>query len=165
MEPKKKFWRKNGGGCSFLKLWTKSKLTKQLVVATCPEYTSMQRHTLRILRCMPDVTTIGVHGIGGIGKTSVLKAVVDFPPINSCLMWLFGANEDRELRIIELVDLWIKEGLVAGNNLTDSRKKGCDIVDILVDACLLQRLEGGLSIKMHDLIRDFVSIWLDRQVD
>jgi hypothetical protein len=81
MEPKKKFWRKNGGGCSFLKLWTKSKLTKQPVVTTCPEYTSMECHTLRILRCMPDVTTIGVHGIGGIGKTSVLKAVIDFPPI------------------------------------------------------------------------------------
>ena len=25
---------------------------------------------------MPDVTTIGVHGIGGIGKTGVLKAVI-----------------------------------------------------------------------------------------
>uniref|UniRef100_A0A2N9FWZ0 Uncharacterized protein n=1 Tax=Fagus sylvatica TaxID=28930 RepID=A0A2N9FWZ0_FAGSY len=360
MEPKKKFWRKNGGGCSFLKLWTKSKLTKQPVVTTCPEYTSMERHTLRILRCMPDVTTIGVHGIGGIGKTSVLKAVIDFPPIkllfdvviwvsvsrnwstrkiqdqvlrqlslstsqdsetnheiamrlfdalqsqrfllllddvwehisldligipqpameNGCKMilstrsrdvcrimaadrmvqmerllpeeawelfqeqlgWIIDSGskmwhyartivekchglplliivtgralakendafawrlalkefshrngiykklqfsfdrleslelkscflycaifpEDRELRIIELVDLWIKEGLVAGNNLTDSRKKGCDIVDILVDASLLQILEGGVSIKMHDLIRDFVSIWLDRQVD
>uniref|UniRef100_A0A2N9EX77 Uncharacterized protein n=1 Tax=Fagus sylvatica TaxID=28930 RepID=A0A2N9EX77_FAGSY len=308
MEPMKKFWRKNGGGCSFLKLWTKSKLTKQPVVTTCPEYTSMERHTLRILRCMPDVTTIGVHGIGGIGKTSVLKTVIDFPPIkllfdvviwvsvsrnwstrkiqdqvangfclllddvwehisldligipqpameNGCKMilstrsrdvcrimaadrmvqmerllpeeawelfqeqlgWIIDSGralakendafawrlalkefshrngiykklqfsfdrleslelkscflycaifpEDRELRIIELVDLWIKEGLVAGNNLTDSRKKGCDIVDILVDASLLQILEGGVSIKMHDLIRDFVSIWLDRQVD
>jgi hypothetical protein len=85
--------------------------------------------------------------------------------LKSCFLYCALFPEDRELRIIELVDLWIKEGLVAGNNLTDSRKKGCDIVDILVDASLLQRLEGGLSIKMHDLIRDFVSIWLDRQVD
>ena len=85
--------------------------------------------------------------------------------LKSCFLYCAIFPEDRELRIIELVDLWIKEGLVAGNNLTDSRKKGCDIVDFLVDASLLQILEGGVSIKMHDLIRDFVSIWLDRQVD
>uniref|UniRef100_A0A2N9FPJ9 NB-ARC domain-containing protein n=1 Tax=Fagus sylvatica TaxID=28930 RepID=A0A2N9FPJ9_FAGSY len=260
MEPKKKFWRKNGGGCSFLKLWTKSKLTKQPVVTTCPEYTSMERHTLRILRCMPDVTTIGVHGIGGIGKTSVLKAVIDFPPIkllfdvviwsqrfllllddvwehisldligipqpameNGCKMILSTRSRDvcrimAADRMVQMERLlpeeawelfqeqlgWIidsgsnNEGhwlrrmmlLLGGIALKEfSHRNGIykklqfsfDRLESLeLKSCFLYcaifpedrelriielRLEGGLSIKMHDLIRDFVSIWLDRQVD
>ncbi|GMY32753.1 disease resistance protein RPS5-like [Fagus crenata] len=196
MEPKKKFWRKNGGGCSFLKLWTKSKLTKQLVVATCPEYTSMQRHTLRILRCMPDVTTIGVHGIGGIGKTSVLKAVVDFPPINSCLMWLFGTIVEKchglPLLIIvtgralakendafawrhALKEFSHRNGIYKKLQFSFDRLESLELKSCFLYCALFPedrklriielRLEGGLSIKMHDLIRDFVSIWLDRQVD
>ena len=73
--------------------------------------------------------------------------------LKSCFLYCAIFPEDRELRIIELVDLWIKKGLVAGNNLTDSRKKGCDKVDILVDASLTTKKKNCFftSSLLHQL--------------
>lgn len=60
-------------------------------VSTCLKR-SIECTSLNILRCMSDVTArrIGVHGSGGIGKTSVLKALINYPIIKASLPWLFG---------------------------------------------------------------------------
>lgn len=71
----------------------------------------------------------------------------------SCLLYSSLFPEDKEVNVFEFIENCIHEGVIAGS-LGDARKRGQDIIDILVGASLLQVTEAGDSIKMHDLIRD-----------
>ncbi|KAF3956676.1 hypothetical protein CMV_018218 [Castanea mollissima] len=116
-----------------------------------------ENDALNWMRASRNFLWLSAHGIYGFeGLIQQLKFSYDrleSSELKSCFLYCVLLPEDREVGIVKLVEYWIEEGLVAGN-WTDSYKRGCDIVNILVEASLLQKLEGGLSIKMHDLIRD-----------
>ena len=116
-----------------------------------------ENDALNWMRASRKFLWLSAHGIYGFeGLIQQLKFSYDrleSPELKSCFLYCVLFPEDYEVGILKLVEYWIEEGLVAGN-WTDSYKRGCDIVNILVEASLLQKLEGGLSIKMHDLIRD-----------
>ena len=84
--------------------------------------------------------------------------------LKSCFLYCALFPEDWEVSIFDLVEYWIHEGLISGN-WTDAFKRAHDIINILVGASLLQSLEDGLSIKMHDLIRDLASGILSLEVE
>ncbi|KAL6286750.1 hypothetical protein ACE6H2_011140 [Prunus campanulata] len=65
-------------------------------------------------------------------------------------------QQDREVDISELVKCCIQEGLISGN-WSEAYQRGHDIVKTLVGASLLQSTNGGLAIKMHDVVRDLAS--------
>ncbi|ONH89720.1 hypothetical protein PRUPE_8G012000 [Prunus persica] len=77
--------------------------------------------------------------------------------IKSCFLYCAFLSEDQEVNIYELVKYYIQEGLISGN-WDDACKRGHEIVDILVGASLLQSTKGGLSIKMHAMVRDLASM-------
>ena len=84
--------------------------------------------------------------------------------LKSCFLYCALFPADWEVSIFDLVEYWIHEGLISGN-WTDAFKRAHDIINILVGASLLQSLEDGLSIKMHDLIRDLASGILSLEVE
>ena len=84
--------------------------------------------------------------------------------LKSCFLYCALFPEDWEVSIFDLVEYWIHEGLISGN-WTDAFKRAHDIINILVGASLLQSSEDGLSIKMHDLIRDLASGILSLEVE
>ncbi|XP_044480797.1 disease resistance protein RPS2-like isoform X2 [Mangifera indica] len=73
--------------------------------------------------------------------------------VKSCFLHFALFPDDQEVNIYKFIEYCIKEGLITGAQ-ADVRKRGRDIVDVLVRASLLQVTQGGKSIKMHDLIRD-----------
>ncbi|GLT84557.1 hypothetical protein SLE2022_027810 [Rubroshorea leprosula] len=67
--------------------------------------------------------------------------------------------EDYEIRKEELIEYWIEEGLIykEGKTREAMNWKGHDIVDKLVDNCLLQSVENvdeEECVSMHDLLRE-----------
>ncbi|XP_021812035.1 disease resistance protein At4g27190-like [Prunus avium] len=76
--------------------------------------------------------------------------------IKSCFLYCALFSEDREVDISELVKCCIQEGLISGN-WSEAYQRGHDIVKTLVGASLLQSTNGGLAIKMHDVVRDLAS--------
>ncbi|KAG4122903.1 hypothetical protein ERO13_D11G296704v2 [Gossypium hirsutum] len=65
---------------------------------------------------------------------------------------------DFAIREIDLVHLWIAEGLVEEMNSRQAEyDKGCAIMNRLINNCLLEvptETENGRCVKMHDLVRD-----------
>ncbi|XP_040943747.1 putative disease resistance protein At4g10780 [Gossypium hirsutum] len=60
----------------------------------------------------------------------------------------------------ELVDCWIGEGLLDEHaNLSNARNQGHFIIGSLIDACLLEKGQYNVSVKMHDVIRD-MALWI-----
>ncbi|XP_044466364.1 disease resistance protein RPS2-like isoform X2 [Mangifera indica] len=70
---------------------------------------SIERTVLKILRCLSDVMAkkIGVHGIGGIGKTTVLKTLINDPRTKSMfdLIMLVTLSRSWSVRKIQNVVL------------------------------------------------------------
>ncbi|GLT84573.1 hypothetical protein SLE2022_027940 [Rubroshorea leprosula] len=67
--------------------------------------------------------------------------------------------EDYEIRKEELIEYWIEEGLIykEGKTREAMNWKGHDILDQLVDNCLLQsdiNRSGAECVSMHDLLRE-----------
>ncbi|KAF2321948.1 hypothetical protein GH714_004761 [Hevea brasiliensis] len=73
-------------------------------------------------------------------KTDVLMSC----DIQSCFLYCALLPEDYEVNTFRLVDYWIREGLIAGNS-ADARKKGHDIVRVLIDAALLESTKRALA--------------------
>ncbi|XP_027166645.1 probable disease resistance protein At4g27220 [Coffea eugenioides] len=77
--------------------------------------------------------------------------------LKCCFLYCVLFPEDHNIEIIELINYWIQEGLVTGNS-ADASRKGFRIVRHLIEASLVEPVDG-VSIKMHDLIRDLAS-WI-----
>ncbi|XP_031251792.1 disease resistance protein At4g27190-like [Pistacia vera] len=73
--------------------------------------------------------------------------------VKSCFLHSALFPEAQEVNIYKFIEYCIQESLITGAQ-ADAHKRGHHIVDVLVHASLLQVTEGGVSIKMHDLIRD-----------
>uniref|UniRef100_A0A2P2JHR7 Uncharacterized protein MANES_11G129900 n=2 Tax=Rhizophora mucronata TaxID=61149 RepID=A0A2P2JHR7_RHIMU len=74
--------------------------------------------------------------------------------LQGCFLYCALFPQDYQFKISTLVEYWIREGLIAGN-AEDAREIGDKIVKILVDAALLESVEDGRGIKIHQLIKDF----------
>ena len=127
-----------------------------------------ENDTLVWMHAWKEFSQCRAHGIYGyealIQKLKFSYDRLEGPDVKSCFLYCALFPEDQEISIDKLVDYWIQEGLVAGNR-PDSYKRGRDIVDILVGASLLQSVQVGLSIKMHNLIRDLASRILSLEVE
>ncbi|GLT84563.1 hypothetical protein SLE2022_027860 [Rubroshorea leprosula] len=64
--------------------------------------------------------------------------------------------EDYEIRKEELIEYWIEEGLIykEGKTREAMNWKGHDILDKLVNNCLLQSVKIEECVSMHDLLRE-----------
>ncbi|XP_058106033.1 probable disease resistance protein At4g27220 isoform X1 [Magnolia sinica] len=82
--------------------------------------------------------------------------------IKSCFLYCSLFPEDYEIPIDWLVRYWaMEEGFIKNvNNLEEASNKGHDILERIMDACLLEQgYEGNENIRMHDLLRD-LAIWI-----
>ncbi|XP_057801573.1 putative late blight resistance protein homolog R1B-23 [Salvia miltiorrhiza] len=86
-------------------------------------------------------------------------------PNNSkpCLLYMAGFPEDQEIRVFELVNLWISEGFVTCSNGSKSLEEEAeDCFDDLVERSLVlvtsRRKSDGKtkSCRLHDLVREFL---------
>ncbi|KAK9117948.1 hypothetical protein Scep_016041 [Stephania cephalantha] len=68
---------------------------------------------------------------------------------------------DHSIRNDEIIRHWIGEGFLDGfENLNEAYDKGCSIIGILIDVCLLESgAHRNITVKMHDVIRD-MAIWI-----
>ena len=127
-----------------------------------------ENDALRWMHASREFSQCSAHGIYGLKSIEQQMKFsydrLEGPDFKSCLLYCALLPEDREVSVFELVEYWIEEGLISGN-CTDTYKRGHDIVDVLVGAYLLQSSECGLSIKMHDLIRDLASVILSLEAE
>ncbi|GLT40770.1 hypothetical protein SLA2020_148800 [Shorea laevis] len=79
------------------------------------------------------------------------------PQCQECFLYCALYPEDHEIWKDELIEYWIEEGLIykEGKTREAMNWKGHDIVDKLVDNCLLELVRGGeYLVSMHDLLRE-----------
>ncbi|XP_040943750.1 disease resistance protein SUMM2 [Gossypium hirsutum] len=101
----------------------------------------------------------------GVGKEMYpkLKFSYDCLPderFRSCFLYCSLYPEDYLIQKDELVDCWIGEGLLDEHaNLSNARNQGHFIIGSLIDACLLEKGQYNVSVKMHDVIRD-MALWI-----
>ncbi|KAA8535586.1 hypothetical protein F0562_030588 [Nyssa sinensis] len=108
----------------------------------------------RALRELLLPSTLGIHGTEAVLKQ--LKFSYDklkTRDIKSCFLYCALLPEDHEVNISELINYFICEGLVTGNS-TDAHKNGCDIIEVLVEAAMLESTHDGLSVRMHYIVRE-----------
>ncbi|KAJ9671989.1 hypothetical protein PVL29_025575 [Vitis rotundifolia] len=84
--------------------------------------------------------------------------------IQSCFLYCSLYPEDFSIKISELVQCWLGEGLLdvdEQQSYEDIYKSGVALVENLKDCCLLENGDGRRSrtVKMHDVVRD-VAIWI-----
>ncbi|KAK2979369.1 hypothetical protein RJ640_018449 [Escallonia rubra] len=74
--------------------------------------------------------------------------------------FLFSAlyQEGQGIKASELIKHCIQEGFISGH-LADACQRGGDIVESLLDADLLETTDDGLTVTMHDVIRD-LALWI-----
>ncbi|GLT40757.1 hypothetical protein SLA2020_148690 [Shorea laevis] len=79
------------------------------------------------------------------------------PQCQECFLYCALYPEDAEIEKEELIEHWIEEGLIYKGGITREAMnwKGHDIVDKLVDNCLLELVRGDKDwVSMHDLLRE-----------
>ncbi|KAG5223865.1 disease resistance protein [Salix suchowensis] len=75
--------------------------------------------------------------------------------LQQCFLYCGLYPEDFEIPRENLIDYLIDKGVVKRQKSREAEiNKGHTMLDRLERACLLERLPGGTSVKMHDLIRD-----------
>lgn len=64
-------------------------------------------------------------------------------------------KESQEITVSEVGsgEALYQRGHIISGNLADSLEKGYEIVEILTDACLLEKTNDGLAVKMQKVIR------------
>lgn len=84
--------------------------------------------------------------------------------LQQCFLYCCLYPENYSIKVSELIQCWIAEGLIDENHRTieESFNNGIAWVEILKDACLLDHGEAIGTVKMHDVIRD-VAIWLSQR--
>ncbi|KAB2043468.1 hypothetical protein ES319_D01G019600v1 [Gossypium barbadense] len=101
----------------------------------------------------------------GVGKEMYpkLKFSYDCLPderFRSCFLYCSLYPEDHPIEKYQLVDCWIGEGLLDEHtSLSNARNQGHFIIGSLIDACLLEKRQNNVSVKMHDVIRD-MALWI-----
>ncbi|KAJ6857967.1 disease resistance protein [Populus alba x Populus x berolinensis] len=75
--------------------------------------------------------------------------------LQQCFLYCALFPEDFEIPREKLIDYLIDEGVVKEQKSREAEiNKGHTMLNRLENICLLERLHGGDSVKMHDLIRD-----------
>jgi hypothetical protein len=72
-----------------------------------------------------------------------------------CFVYCALFDEHHEIKRKELIESFIKEGIIKEID------NGHSILDRLEDVFLLERIDGGSAVKMHDLLRDMAMHILD----
>ncbi|KAE8735320.1 Mitogen-activated protein kinase kinase 1 [Hibiscus syriacus] len=114
------------------------------------------RHTMELLRTHPsEIAGMGGH-VFPLLKFSYdnLKEAKD----QNCFLYCSLFPDDYNIRIDELIDLWVGEGFLDGSNPCD---QGGFIVDALKSAYLLETDESKQCVRMHDIFRHMAP-WLAR---
>ncbi|GLT26544.1 hypothetical protein SLA2020_016030 [Shorea laevis] len=77
------------------------------------------------------------------------------PQCQECFLYCALYPEDAQIETEELIEYWIEEGLIYKGGITREAMnwKGHDIVDKLVDNCLLELVYTDW-VSMHDLLRE-----------
>ncbi|GLT95979.1 hypothetical protein SLE2022_136300 [Rubroshorea leprosula] len=101
-----------------------------------------------------------------LSEFSQFKSIVDClkfsyeclePQCQECFLYCALYPEDDEISKEELIEYWIEEGFIYKEGKTKEAMnwKGHDIVDKLVDNCLLELVRGDeYRVSMHDLFRE-----------
>ncbi|WRX28049.1 Leucine-rich repeat - like 10 [Theobroma cacao] len=99
---------------------------------------------------------------------SLLKFSYDNLPndtMRSCLLSCSLYPEDYEFSIIWLTDYWFCERFLDEfDNISKARMQGYNIINFLCNACLLERCEDAIYVKMHDVVRD-MTLWIARECE
>ncbi|WRX26605.1 Leucine-rich repeat - like 10 [Theobroma cacao] len=99
---------------------------------------------------------------------SLLKFTYDSLPndlMRSCLLYCSLYPEDYKIGVIWLIDYWFCEGFLDEfDNISRARMQGYSIINFLCNACLLERCEDAIFVKMHDVIRD-MALWIARECE
>ncbi|KAJ4721598.1 NBS-LRR type disease resistance protein [Melia azedarach] len=101
---------------------------------------------------------------------SRLKFSYDLLPsdtIRFCLLYCCLFPEDYRIKIEDLIDYWICEGVLDEYDGIGARNQGYSIIGTLTHACLLEEEEDDLGyncVKMHDVIRD-MTLWIASTTD
>ncbi|KAK8597685.1 hypothetical protein V6N13_095085 [Hibiscus sabdariffa] len=114
------------------------------------------RHTIELLHTHPsEIAGMGGH-VFPLLKFSYdnLKEAKD----QNCFLYCSLFPEDYNIRIDELIDLWVGEGFLDGSNPCDH---GGFMVEALKSAYLLETDESKQCVRMHDIIRH-MALWLAR---
>ncbi|GMI97819.1 hypothetical protein HRI_003451200 [Hibiscus trionum] len=115
-----------------------------------------RRHTIELLHTHPSE----IAGMGGrvfpLLKFSYdnLKEAKD----QNCFLYCSLFPEDYNIRIDELIDLWVGEGFLDESNPCD---QGGFTVEALRSSYLLETDESKQYVRMHDIIRH-MALWLAR---
>ncbi|PKI44528.1 hypothetical protein CRG98_035066 [Punica granatum] len=75
------------------------------------------------------------------------------PKKQRCLLLCALYPEDKKIDRKELIEFYIDEGVIHGDDREEMHDEGHQLLDELEKACLLERL-GGIIVRMHDVIRD-----------
>ncbi|GLT40751.1 hypothetical protein SLA2020_148630 [Shorea laevis] len=106
------------------------------------------------------------HWKSALSEFSKFESIVDYlkfsyeclePQCQECFLYCALYPEDAEIKKEKLIEYWIEEGLIykEGKTREAMNWKGHDIVDKLVDNCLLELARGSeYRVSMHDLVRE-----------
>jgi len=72
---------------------------------------------------------------------------------------LFDESHNIERGV--LIESFTEEGIIKEMSRQAALNKGHSILDRLENVCLLERIDGGRAVKMHDLLRDMAIQILD----
>ncbi|XP_031371973.1 probable disease resistance protein At5g63020 [Punica granatum] len=81
-----------------------------------------------------------------------------------CFLYCSTFPEDFVYHMDELIDLWMGEGFLSEcDGSHEARNLGINIIEHLIDVCLLEEVDnsifGETTFKMHDVVRD-MALWL-----
>uniref|UniRef100_A0A2N9F406 NB-ARC domain-containing protein n=1 Tax=Fagus sylvatica TaxID=28930 RepID=A0A2N9F406_FAGSY len=79
--------------------------------------------------------------------------------IKPCFLYCSLFPEDFSIKVSQLVQCWLGEGLIVEQNHVDSVNTGIDLIEKLKDTCLLEDGADEGTVKMHDVVRD-VAVWI-----
>ncbi|XP_010250007.1 PREDICTED: disease resistance protein At4g27190-like isoform X2 [Nelumbo nucifera] len=76
-----------------------------------------------------------------------------------CFLYCSLFPEDFSVKVSELIQYWVAEGLIDEQSMEESKNKGIALTEYLKDCCMLECGAYEGTVKMHDVIRD-VAIWI-----
>ncbi|XP_006370829.3 disease resistance protein At4g27190 [Populus trichocarpa] len=78
-----------------------------------------------------------------------------------CFVYCALFDEHHKIERGVLIDYFIEEGIIKEMSRQAALDKGHSILDRLENVSLLERIDGGIAVKMHDLLRDMAIQILD----